>query len=108
MDASKLINGSGTVLPAKSGQPSAVRSEATKVDKRPTGKKTKTKGPTGKGNQKIEIGETRLPLLRQLRLGSQLHQATRSPMPQMFQQALRVGGSEQEGEGQEVDLLKTM
>ena len=29
-------------------------------------------------------------------------------MPQMFQQALRVGGSEQEGEGQEVDLLKTM
>ena len=49
-----------------------------------------------------------MPLLRQLRLGSQLHQATGSPMPQMFQQALRVGGSEQEGEGQEVDLLKTM
>jgi hypothetical protein len=29
-------------------------------------------------------------------------------MPQMFQQALRDGGSDQEGEGQEVDLPKTM
>ena len=44
MDASKLINGNGTVPPAKSGQPSAVRSEARKVNKRSTGKKGKRVG----------------------------------------------------------------
>ena len=38
-------------------------------------------------------------------LAPQLHQATRSPMPQMFQQALGVGGADQEDEGLEVDLL---
>ena len=53
MDASKLINGSGTsASPAKSGQPSAVRSEAKKVDKRPTGKKTKTERPQAKAIRK--------------------------------------------------------
>ena len=41
MDASKLINGNGTVPPAKSGQQSAVRSEAKKVN-RSTGQKGKT------------------------------------------------------------------
>ncbi len=45
MDASKLKNGSGTVHPAKSGQPSAVRSEAKKVDKSIAGKKPKTGRP---------------------------------------------------------------
>ncbi len=29
-------------------------------------------------------------------------------MPQMFQQALWIGGTDQEDEGQEVDLLKSM
>jgi hypothetical protein len=29
-------------------------------------------------------------------------------MPEMFPQALRIGGTNQEGEGQEVDLLKSM
>jgi hypothetical protein len=29
-------------------------------------------------------------------------------MPQMFQQALRIGGSNEEDEGQEVDSLKSM
>jgi len=29
-------------------------------------------------------------------------------MPQMFQQALWIGGPDQEVEGQEVDLLKSM
>jgi len=29
-------------------------------------------------------------------------------MPQMFQQALWVGGTDQEREGKEVDLLKSM
>jgi hypothetical protein len=48
MDASKLINGSGTELPAKIGQPSAVRSEAKKVDKRVIGKKAKTERPRAK------------------------------------------------------------
>jgi hypothetical protein len=45
MDPSKLTNGSGTVPPAKSGQPSAVRSEAKKVNKRVIGKKAKTERP---------------------------------------------------------------
>ena len=48
MDASKLINGTGTELPAKSGQPSAVRSEAKKVDKRVIGEKAKTGSPWAK------------------------------------------------------------
>jgi len=43
MDASNLINGSGTVSPTKSGQPSAVRSEAKKLDKRVAAKKAKAK-----------------------------------------------------------------
>jgi hypothetical protein len=29
-------------------------------------------------------------------------------MPQMFQQALRIGGTDQEDEGQKVDSLKSM
>ena len=48
MDTSKLIKGSGTEPPAKSGQPSAVRSEAEKVDKRVIGKKAKTRRPRAK------------------------------------------------------------
>ena len=52
MDASKLTNGSGTVPPAKSGQPNAVRSEAKKVDNKPTGKKAKTKRPKVKAIRK--------------------------------------------------------
>ena len=95
MDASKLTNGSRDEVLAnrsapapKSVQASAVRSEARKVDKRSTGKKAKTEASAGEGNQKIEVGEARMPLLRKRRLGPQLHQATRSPMSQMFQQAL--------------------
>jgi hypothetical protein len=46
-----------------------------------------------------------MPLLRKRRPSPKLLQATRSPMPQMFQQALRIGGTDQENEGQEVDLV---
>jgi hypothetical protein len=53
MEASKLTNGKiGTVPPAKSGQPSAVRSEAKKVDKRPIGKTAKTERPNVKAIRK--------------------------------------------------------
>jgi hypothetical protein len=52
MDTSKLINGSGTVPPTKSGQLSAARSEAKKVDKRPTGKTAKTERPKIKAIRK--------------------------------------------------------
>src|SRR5271156_2481118 len=48
MDGSKLTNGSPTVPPAKSGQPTAVRSEAKKVDQRTTAKKAKAKRPRAK------------------------------------------------------------
>src|ERR1700735_731597 len=48
MDASKFINGSGTELPAKSSQPSAVRSEAKKIDRRVIGKKAKRGRPRAK------------------------------------------------------------
>src|SRR6266436_237060 len=59
MDASKLINGSkaevltkrSTPVP-KSDQPSAVRSEAKKVDKRSTGKKGRTERPQVKAIRK--------------------------------------------------------
>ena len=52
MDASKFINGSGTVPLAKSDQPNAVRSEAKKVDKGPTGKTAKTERPKVKAISK--------------------------------------------------------
>ena len=59
MDASKLINGSRDEVLAKpsmpapkSGQPSAARSEAKKVDKRSTGKKAKTEHPLVKAIRK--------------------------------------------------------
>ena len=59
MDASKLINGSRaevlvkrSVLRPKSGQASAVRSEARKVDKKSTGKKPKTERPRLKAIKK--------------------------------------------------------
>ena len=52
MDPSKLTNGSGTEPPAKSGQPSAVRSEAKKVNKKPTEKKAKTERPKAKAIRK--------------------------------------------------------
>ena len=52
MDAAKLINGGGTVLPAKSGRPNAVRTEAKKVDNKPTGKKDKTERPKVKAIRK--------------------------------------------------------
>jgi hypothetical protein len=59
MDASKLMNGSrdevlaqGSAPLAKSLQPSAVRSEAKKVDKRSTGKKAKTERPQVKAIRK--------------------------------------------------------
>jgi hypothetical protein len=39
MEASKLIDGSVTVPPAKSGHPSPLRSEAKRVEKRSTGRK---------------------------------------------------------------------
>jgi hypothetical protein len=97
MDASKLTNGSRDEVLAKRSAPapksvqtSAVRSEAKRVEKR-TLEKSKYGTSTGEGSQKIEIGEARLPLLRRRRPSPQLYQATRSPMPQMFQQALRIG-----------------
>ena len=49
-----------------------------------------------------------MPLLRKQRPSPQLRQATRSPMSQMFQQALWSGGTGWEDEGQEVDMLKSM
>ena len=52
MDASKLINGSGTVSPTKSGQLSAVRSEVKNVDKRPIGETAKTERPKIKAVRK--------------------------------------------------------
>ena len=59
MDASKLINGSGNEVLAKrsapapkSGQASAVRSEAKKVDTKSTGKKAKTERPQSKAVKK--------------------------------------------------------
>jgi hypothetical protein len=59
MDASKLTNGSTVEVLAKrftpapkSGQPSAVGSEAKKVDKRSTGKKAKTERPRVKAIRK--------------------------------------------------------
>jgi hypothetical protein len=52
MDASKLTNGSGTVPPAKSGQPSVVRTEVKKVDERSTGKKEKRERPQAKAIRK--------------------------------------------------------
>jgi len=45
MDASKLTNGSAIVSLAKTGQPSAVRSEEKKVDKRSTAQKAKAVRP---------------------------------------------------------------
>jgi hypothetical protein len=48
MDASKLINGSGTMLLAKSDQPNAARFEAKKVNKRVVGKKAKKGRPQPK------------------------------------------------------------
>jgi hypothetical protein len=112
MEVSKLTNGSraGVLVkrsgPApKSSQLRTVPSEVKRIGKTAT-KKAKTERPQSEGNQKIEIGEARLPLLRERRLGPQLHQAARSPMPQMFQQALwNGGGADSEDEGQEVDLL---
>ena len=62
MDASKLINASKAEVltkrsrPApKSDQPSAVRSEAKKVDKRSTGKKGKTERPQVKAIRKSKL-----------------------------------------------------
>jgi hypothetical protein len=59
MDASKLVNGSRDEVLAKRSAPapksvqvSAVRSEAKKVDKRPTGKKAKTERPQVKAIRK--------------------------------------------------------
>ena len=59
MDASKLINGSGDEVLAKrsapapkSGQASAVGSEAKKVDRKSTGKKAKTERPQSKAVKK--------------------------------------------------------
>jgi hypothetical protein len=59
MEASKLINGSQAgVLVKRSGsapksvQPSPLRSEARKVDKRSTGKKAKTERPLAKAIRK--------------------------------------------------------
>ena len=56
MDASRLTNGSGTVSPAKSNQPNAVRSDAKKVSKRAIGKKATTERPQLKtiGSSKSE------------------------------------------------------
>ena len=56
MDSSKLTNGSETVPLAKSGQPSAVRPEAKKVNKKAIGKKTTTERPRPKaiGSSKSE------------------------------------------------------
>ena len=95
MDASKLTNGSRDEVlakhsapEAKSRQPNAVRSETKKVGKRATGRKGKTARPQVEAVRKIENGETRLPLLRERRSSPQLHQAARSPMSSMFQQAL--------------------
>jgi hypothetical protein len=59
MDASKMTNGSRTEVLAnrsepapKSGQASAARSEAKKVDRKSTGKKTKTERPQVKAIRK--------------------------------------------------------
>jgi hypothetical protein len=59
MDASKLMNGSGdevlakrSAIAPKSVQPSAVRSEAKKVDKRSTGKKAKSERQQAKAIKK--------------------------------------------------------
>ena len=52
MDASKSKNGSGTVPLAKSSEPKAIRTEAKKVDMRPTGKKAKTERPQAKAIRK--------------------------------------------------------
>jgi hypothetical protein len=56
MDASRLTNGRGTVSPAKSNQPNAVRSDAKKVSKRAIGKKATTERPQLKtiGSSKSE------------------------------------------------------
>src|SRR5208282_3334383 len=43
-----------------------------------------------------------MPLLRERRLGAELHQATRSPVSEVFQQTLWIGGTCEEAEKQEV------
>src|SRR5258708_33252083 len=99
MNALKSTNGSSaealakSSMPApKSGHPIGARSEAKKLDKRATRKKVKRERPQVKSTQKLEIGVARLPLLRKRRPGPQLHQAPRSPMSHMSQQALWIGG----------------
>jgi hypothetical protein len=69
--------------------------------------KGQDKTSPGESSRKLHFGETCLPLLRERRLGPQLHQAARSPVSQVLQQALWIGSNYQEGEsqeGQEVDL----
>jgi hypothetical protein len=62
MDASKLTNGSRTetlgkpsALPARSGQPNAMRSEAKNASKRASGKRAKTKRPGVKAIEKSKL-----------------------------------------------------
>ena len=116
MNTSKLTNGSEAEVldktsetPPKSARRSAARVVAKKVREASYWTKDQDKTSTGESRKKLHFGETCLPLLRQRRLGSQLHQAAGSPLSQMFQQALWIGGNDQEGEsqeGQEVDLLQ--
>ena len=85
MDASKLINGSGDEVLAKrsapapkSGQASAVGSEAKKVDRKSTEKKAKTERPRSKAVKKSKSEKLVCRYLRKLRPSPQLYQATRS------------------------------
>ena len=115
MNASKLTNGSEAEVLDMTSQtsPKGCSEECgagcgQKGQQESYWTKDQDKTSSGESNQKLHFGETCLPLLRERRLGFQLHQASGSPLSQMFQQALWIDGAGWEDEDQEVDLLKSI
>jgi hypothetical protein len=89
---------------SKSAKPKAVSAETKKVGKRATTKKAKAKPSARKSTGNSKNQRSRLLLLREQGLGPEFHQAPRSPMSQMLQQTLWLGGTDREEESQQVEL----